>query len=451
MQRRVGTALLLLAAAAAGCASAPPRPARPADVAIDSALALVTFDSAWSRIASTHYSADYGGVDWPAVRSELRPRAAEARSLGALRAVIGEMLQRLGESHYALLPRESVDGEYARRADAAAAVPGTAGLDVRIVDDEFVVWRVDPDGAAAARRILPGWTLVAIDGRPLAPRLLALQWLPDAERRPVRTRLLYAVNGELRGEAGARVALRLRDGSGRSVDRSVELRPARGEVITYGGLPPAVADLAHARLDAGDDCVGTIRFTLWAVPLLPAFDDAIDALRDCAGIIVDVRGNPGGVAGMVMGTAGHFLADTLALGYLRTRSSELRYMANPRRVRRDGTLVEPFAGRVALLVDEMSASTSEIFAAALQATGRARVFGSTTAGQALPALMVRLPTGDVLMHAIADFTAPDGTRIEGRGVIPDAPVELTRRDLLRRRDAPFEAAVHWITHGGTAP
>jgi carboxyl-terminal processing protease len=89
-------------------------------------------------------------------------------------------------------------------------------------------------------------------------------------------------------------------------------------------------------------------------------------------------------------------------------------------------------------------STSEIFAAGLQGVGRARVFGEVTGGQALPALMVRMPNRDVLMYAFADFVAPDGTRVEGRGVIPDVAVPLTRADLLAGRDAPLEAAIRWI-------
>jgi carboxyl-terminal processing protease len=80
----------------------------------------------------------------------------------------------------------------------------------------------------------------------------------------------------------------------------------------------------------------------------------------------------------------------------------------------------------------------------MQALGRARVFGERTPGQALPAMATRLPTGDVLMHVVADFVAPDGSRIEGRGVIPNEVVPLTREDLEAGRDASLEAAVRWI-------
>jgi carboxyl-terminal processing protease len=59
-------------------------------------------------------------------------------------------------------------------------------------------------------------------------------------------------------------------------------------------------------------------------------------------------------------------------------------------------------------------------------------------------MATKLPTGDVLMHVVADFVAPDGSRIEGRGVTPDMVVPLVRRDILARRDAPLEAAFDWI-------
>jgi carboxyl-terminal processing protease len=104
----------------------------------------------------------------------------------------------------------------------------------------------------------------------------------------------------------------------------------------------------------------------------------------------------------------------------------------------------------------LSASASEIFAGGMQAIGRARVFGSTSLGGVLPARWDRLPNGDLLYHAIADFVAADGTVLEGRGVLPDVPITVTRNDFLRGRDPVLEAALRWIeaspkttTPGGT--
>jgi C-terminal processing protease CtpA/Prc len=72
------------------------------------------------------------------------------------------------------------------------------------------------------------------------------------------------------------------------------------------------------------------------------------------------------------------------------------------------------------------------------------VFGQTSMGQALPAFFDKLPNGDVLIHATGDFVTSDGTRLEGRGVIPDERVALDRRELLAGRDPTLAAALDWI-------
>jgi carboxyl-terminal processing protease len=59
-------------------------------------------------------------------------------------------------------------------------------------------------------------------------------------------------------------------------------------------------------------------------------------------------------------------------------------------------------------------------------------------------MATRLPTGDVLLHVTADLVAPDGRRVEGRGVVPDEPAPLRREELLAGRDAALEAAIRWI-------
>ena len=117
---------------------------------------------------------------------------------------------------------------------------------------------------------------------------------------------------------------------------------------------------------------------------------------------------------------------------------------NPRLVNSAGERVQPFSGPVAILVDALSGSASECFAGGMQSIGRVKVFGQTSMGQALPAQFSKLPNGDVLIHAFGDFVTADGTRLEGRGVIPDVPVPLTREDLLAGRDRTLDAALAWI-------
>jgi len=65
----------------------------------------------------------------------------------------------------------------------------------------------------------------------------------------------------------------------------------------------------------------------------------------------------------------------------------------------------------------------------------------------LPAAAGALPSGDILMHVIADHADAKGRRVEGIGVIPEEPTPLTLVDLRRGRDAALEAARAWIARG----
>ena len=402
---------------------------------LDSRLALATFDSAWRTVGAALQGRGVTRLDWDAVRDELRPRAERASSDSALRAVIENMIGRIGESHFAVIPAqpESAPGG----ADGYAL--GTAGVALRVLDAQLVVWRTDSAGAASRAGVRPGWLVDRI-GDYRVPALAAADTM-GLRRLAVLTGGMRA----LRGTPGMPVTITLRDFESRRHDVTVVLDSMRGPFSKFGNLPPLPATFEYERRTLADGrCVGVIHFEYWLPPVMPVLDRAVDSLRSCAGIVLDLRGNLGGVAGMMMGVSGHFLAEPRTLGTMRTRGEEMRFVANPRRATDAGVAVEPFAGSLAILVDGLSASTSEMFAAAMQALGRARLFGERTAGQALPAMATRLPNGDVLMHVVADFVSPDGSRIEGHGVYPDEPVPLTRADLAVGRDAPLAAALRWI-------
>ena len=189
---------------------------------------------------------------------------------------------------------------------------------------------------------------------------------------------------------------------------------------------------------------GIIRFNVWMAQIDPPFAEAMAAFGDADGVVIDLRGNPGGLAALLMGIAGYVLDEPVALGRMRTRESEMRFVANPRRVNARGERTTPYGGPVAILVDGLTGSASECFAGGLQSLGRARVFGEPTMGQALPALFDRLPNGDVLIHAYGDFVTASGERLEGRGVTPDEPAPLTRADLVAGVDRALRAALAWF-------
>ncbi len=422
---------------------------RPTARSIDSLLALATFDSAWARINATYYDSTFRGIDWAGIRAELRPRAAAASDIGVLRGVIREMMGRLGESHFTLIPAERATTVSGETVAPSARGAGDAGLTLGLGEGRVLVARVESASPAWAAGVRPGWTVEAIDGDSVAAALREYAALTANEQRLALPGLVGRLEVQLEGPIGESVPVAFRDAEDRPVTRALARRAAAGRPVAFGNLPPIRASVERERVAvAGGGCVGVVRFSIWLPAILPALDSALTAVRDCRGLVIDLRGNPGGLGAMAPGLGGYLLDSAVSLGTMRMRSGELRFVVNPRYSTATGQPMRPFAGRVALVVDERSASTSEIFAAGLQVIGRARVFGRTTAGQALPAYTTRLPNGDVLLHAFADLTGPDGTRIEARGVVPDERVPLERSTLRAEGDPPLARAVTWVGVGG---
>lgn len=410
--------------------------------------ATATFDSAWGIIARTYWDTTFNGVDWQGARNELRPRAAAARSTPALREVLEDMLGRLGQSHFAIIPREVADGEESPNGAPGPRGDAGTGLDLRWMHDTLVVWRVAAGSPAAQRGITPGFVVEAIDGRPAVGRPPKSGTTVDP-RRLAWQRAASAM-GRLSGPEGTSVTVTVRDGTGTRRTLALTRRPTPGATAKFGNLPPVPTALAAERRAVGDRTVGLLHFNVWMPSLIPAVDSAMDALRDADAIVVDLRGNPGGVMGMAMGLAGHFLDTLASLGTMRQRGTALKMVAFPRRVDTRLQRVTPYAGPVAIVVDDFSFSTSEFFAAGLQALGRARVFGIVTGGQALPSVPERLPNGDLLYHAIADFITPSGRPVEGPGVTPDSIIPQSRRALLAGEDPALDAAIRWGANAARA-
>jgi carboxyl-terminal processing protease len=394
--------------------------------------AIASFDEVWQTIHDTYPDPGFGGVDWEAVRRELRPQAVAAASHDGVRRVIRQMLGRLGQSHLVLLS----PGSGARvRGDARVAV------DLRLGDDGFVIVRVEPGSAAETAGLTPGQVVRAVDGEP------ASVWRESAEGPDERSReadAYFRASAALTGVEGSQATLQVRDGTGDKTIVAARERE-RGQSVRFGNLPALVVRVeASEKTTPGRRQAGVIAFNVWMPVATGRIDEAVERFRGADGLVIDLRGNLGGLVEMMRGVAGHVIDEPVSLGLMHTRQADLELRVNPRRSTPDGRRVAPFDGPVAILVDEVTASASECFAGSLQSLGRARVFGRTTMGQALPAATRRLPSGDILMHVLGDFVTPTGVRVEGRGVVPDEIVPLSIEALRAGHDPDLDAALAWI-------
>ncbi len=435
-------ALLLLLCA---CTARSPHEAPPQTAPYDRGAAVASFDSAWSRIGATYYDTTFGGLDWSALRDSLRPQAERARSRAEARKAIEGLFSKLGESHFAIIPTELASSMAPDSQSHAKGPPGQLGIDLRFREGRVLISRVMAGSSAERAGVRAGWELLRIGSLDMATMVAAASSASDPRvRRAAHLQVSMRATSAAFGTAGEEVSLVMRDGHGAKRVVTLAQTEWKGEIVRYGPLPPQRFSFEHHRYTDEAGCTGVIRFSVWMTPLLPHLERAMGDLKSCRGIVLDLRGNSGGIAALVMGASGFFVDEPVSLGSMITRAGTLRYMANPRRSNRQGQVVEPFAGPVAILIDPGSASTTEIFAKGMHDIGRARLFGDTTAGQALPATLTRLPDGDLLLHVIADFKSPNGTRLEARGVIPDVVLPLRRSQLLAGVDAPMSAAMEWI-------
>ncbi len=397
-------------------------------------LNVESFERVWTMVRDTHWDPKLGGLDWKGVHDELRPSIEKAATMAEARQVMRDMLSRLRESHFNIIPLDVYD-EVDEASAATAIGEGRSGITVRVVNGEALVTAVEPDSPAAKAGVKMGWRIVQVHGKDLAASIesVSATYKDSTLRDMMLARMVAAKFG---GDAGDHVTMRFLDGAGKAIELELVLAPPRGQITHFGNLPGQYVWIESRKLGGN---VGYIAFNMFLDParLMPAFEEAVQNFRQAEGVVIDLRGNPGGIGIMAMGLAGWFIdKPTQRLGTMQTRQAPLNFVVNPR--------LPSYHGRVAVLVDGSSASTSEIFAGGLQDLRRARIFGTRTAGAALPSFIEKLPNGDGFQCATADYISEGGKRLEGAGVTPDVIAPPTRELLLAGKDAALDAAVDWI-------
>ncbi len=426
-----------------GCWHPAPAPAPTVVERYDAVRGLASFDTAWARINATYYDTTFKGHDWRATRAQLRPLAERANSLDDVRSAIDSLFRRLGDSHLTLIPRAVARAVADTQPDRVAR-PGHLGIEVRLVGDEAIVARVYAGSAAERAGVAPGWRIEQIRSADASTMIDAVNKLENPiERRMARAQISLRLTSAARGNEGDSISIRMTADGQKKVKR-VALSPWEGEIVQFGPLPPQYLLFESQQFNEMEGCVGLVRFSVWMLPVVPKIEQAMSRFAECRGVVLDLRGNPGGIAALVMRVGGYFVNEEVALGTMTQRNGTMRYLVNPHRSTSSGERATPYDGRLAILIDEQSASTSEIFAQGMRDLGRARLFGEETAGQALPAAMSKLPTGDIMMHPVGDYRSASGARIEALGVAPDERIPLRIRDLRSGLDAPLAAAIRWI-------
>ncbi|MFN0140237.1 MAG: S41 family peptidase [Pyrinomonadaceae bacterium] len=421
---------------------------------------MEAFSVAWSTLNEQYFDKTFGGLDWLKIRSEYEPRVRRAKTDSEFHTILEEMIGRLGKSHLNILGPEyfkrienakasarkrekelaaekklsekNTDKEDDELVDDESSLKQYGiGVELRMIGGQIVVTSVERESGAQAAGIKPGYVIDKINGVSMKEtvELLLASGIAESEMR-------YALPAELvteflNGEPESSVFLTCLDQDDRVREFTVSRRELSGEVISLStSIPDHFLKFESRELTTD---VGYIRFNAFAVPVIDKFCASLTEFSKKKGIVVDLRGNFGGVLVSMIGLSGMLTDKPMTLGTFTSRgASEVFTVASKAR---------NFKGRVVLLVDGLSMSASEMFAAGLRANQRALLVGTRTGGQSLPAVWIKLPTGAVMMYPVSDFLDLTGKSLEGTGVTPDHLVELDRKSLLRGGDSQLEKAL----------
>jgi carboxyl-terminal processing protease len=271
----------------------------------------------------------------------------------------------------------------------------------------------DDDTPAGKAHIAKGDRIVAVDGV------------------SVNGKTIDEVVSKVRGTAGSKVTLTIShtDKSGKVTTAPVVL--TRAKIILHVVKTDYQGRIAHIRMSNFESQFGTREM-----------GEALEtAGQKAAGVVLDLRGNPGGSLGQVIQIAQMFIDEGVIMKqverdgdhmvtitysvthdkFIMSAQSDDGSPAQVKEGKRIPVLV-PATTPVIVLIDEGSASASEILSGTLQANHRARIMGQPSHGKGVGQVVVQLPS-DRSMHVTTFEFLPGGIKMDWVGIVPDTEVK----------------------------
>ncbi len=323
----------------------------------------------------------------------------EVRVQGAVQGLVGS----LGDPYTAYIPP---DAARIINEDSTGSYEGIGAFVEDAPGGGVYVFRVFEDSPAEEAGLLAGDIIIAVDG-------------VDVTQKYLRESLLL-----IRGPADTQVVLTVyREGSEAPFD--VEVTRARLEIPTV-----------ESRML--DDNIGYVALYEFNARASSRLREEVEGLMDdgAEAIILDLRDNPGGFLDESVSVADMFLKDGLILIQRDVDGQEREFKST------NGDFAESIP--LVVLVNQNSASASEIVAAAIKDNDRGTLIGETTFGKGSVQIQYNLSDSSLLRVTYANWYTPDDVSITGNGVEPDIIVESPSEPA--EDDVQLERAIEYLTN-----
>jgi C-terminal processing protease CtpA/Prc len=377
----------------------------------DRELAEPMLRDADADVQKYYYDSKFHGVDWRARVQEARKNIETARSMDDAVSEIAALLDSLHDSHtFLLLPPRTHVHDF--------------GFQMEMIGDRCYVVRVRAGGDAEKKGLKQGDEIRAVNGY--------------AVSRKAFRRLVYIVN-VLRPQPELRLTLTDARGGQRQLEVMTRFQLSTvNRYFLHQGINVQVRDAEEERrilraryFEKGDDLL---------VVKIPEFsfsasevDTMVGKMRAHRGVVLDLRGNPGGYVDTLDRLLGGLFQNDLKILDRVGRDATKSVSAT-------GRHHDAFTGRFAVLIDSESASASEVLARVVQLERRGFIVGDRSSGSVMESRLYphEVALDSKVSYAIsltdADLVMTDGQSLEHVGVEPDTMILPTDQDLANNRD-----------------
>jgi carboxyl-terminal processing protease len=331
----------------------------------------------------------------------VEPDALNSKQLS--QGAIKGMLEALGDPYTSYLDADSY------KIEANSLFEGKfegIGATVGMKDGQLIVVSPLPGSPAEQAGLRPGDKILEINGESTSKMSLDQAVLKIRGPKDEKVKLLIQHEG---------------------ADTPTELEVARAEIKT--------SSVSTKLLEDG---IGYLKITSFSERTGQEVEQALNDLlgQGARSLVIDLRDNPGGLVQTVVDIATQFLDGGVVL-----------YEVNRQGERKEWTAQHGGKATqlpLAVLVNHYSASGSEVLAGALQDRGRATLIGTTTFGKGSVNVLYQLKDGSALYLTIERWLTPNGRPIEGKGLEPDIPIELTPNDIAQGKDPQLQQAIDYL-------
>lgn len=387
------------------------------------------FDVVWNTINDKFYDANFEGKDWKAMKKEYEPLIVSANSDSAFYDQINRMLFELGISHTGVIPPG-----YWAIVEPTTFATGSTGIDIRFINNKAVITSVKTNSPADSAGIKPSYILLEIEGKSIEQ--ISKERINFLEPPFNKTHSITSeVQSYLYGDENSKIELKYLDNMGVYHSALIILMKREKFIPAGGGFPATIIEF---KADLIDTNIAYIHFNWFYPGINNDFFKILHKFKNVKGLIIDLRGNPGGERNEAIKIAELFIKERTFAYIEKSRNAENKVFLEP--------VQEPFSGDLVILVDIMSKSSSEWLAGCLQSISRATIIGEQTPGSVGPADFVILPNGSAFLYPAYKTILNNGKVLEGVGVIPDIIIDIDVNSLLINRDLPLERAIFLLNN-----